>query len=166
MGCLSGCLMSSSSIQKFCGICSALKCYFDEFVGEKVVSPNYSSTILGPPLEMVGWHHWLSGHAFEQAPGVGDGQGSLVCCSLWGLKELDTTEWLNWTELNLPKNGQNHDGALYDDILHDDVIYSGFQALKQQSVHYPSISEKVMDTCSGWTWSSKLVWGGHLPTQG
>ena len=51
MGCLSGCLMSSASIQKlFCGICSAFKCSFDEFVGEKVVSPSYSSTILGPPL--------------------------------------------------------------------------------------------------------------------
>ena len=50
MGCLSGCLMSSASIQKlYCGICSAFKCSFDEFVGEKVVSPSYSSTILGPP---------------------------------------------------------------------------------------------------------------------
>ena len=47
--------------------------------------------------EMVGWHHWLYGHEFEQAPGV-DGLGSLVCCSPWGHKELDTTEWLNWTE--------------------------------------------------------------------
>ena len=51
--CLSGCLMSSASIQKlFCGICSAFKCSFDEFVGEKVVSLSYSSAILGlPPLK-------------------------------------------------------------------------------------------------------------------
>ena len=42
--------------------------------------------------EMVGWHHWLKGHEFEQAPGDGDGQGSLECCSLWGCKEPDTTE--------------------------------------------------------------------------
>ena len=42
--------------------------------------------------EMVGWHHQLNGHEFEQAPGVGDGQGSLACCSPWGHKELDTTE--------------------------------------------------------------------------
>ena len=42
--------------------------------------------------EMVGWHHRLNGHDFEQAPGVSDGQGSLVCCSPWGLKESDTTE--------------------------------------------------------------------------
>ena len=48
--------------------------------------------------ELLGWHHWLNGHEFEQALGVGDGQGGLVCCSSWGHKELDTTEWLNWTE--------------------------------------------------------------------
>ena len=42
--------------------------------------------------EMVGWHHRLDGHEFEQAPGDGDGQGSLVCCSPWGRKELDMTE--------------------------------------------------------------------------
>ena len=42
--------------------------------------------------EMVGWHHRLNRDESEQAPGVGDGQGNLVCCSLWGLKELDMTE--------------------------------------------------------------------------
>ena len=51
--------------------------------------------------EMVGWHHRLNGHELEQALGVGDGQGSLVCCSPWGCKESDMTEWLNWTELNI-----------------------------------------------------------------
>ena len=50
--------------------------------------------------EMVGWHHRLNGHEFEWTPGVGDGQGSLACCDSWGCKESDTTEWLNWTELN------------------------------------------------------------------
>ena len=50
--------------------------------------------------EMVGWHHWLNGHEFEEAPGVVDGQGSLECCGLWDLKELDTSEWLNWTVVN------------------------------------------------------------------
>ena len=51
LGCFSGCLMSSAGIQKlFCGIHSAFKCSFDEFVGEKVFSPSYSSTILAPPL--------------------------------------------------------------------------------------------------------------------
>ena len=54
--------------------------------------------------EMVGWHHWLDGHEFEQALGVGDGQGSLVCYSPWGHKESDTAEQLNWTDLkgNIP----------------------------------------------------------------
>ena len=42
--------------------------------------------------EMVGWHHQLHGHEFEQAPGVGDGQGSMACCRLWGRTESDTTE--------------------------------------------------------------------------
>ena len=45
--------------------------------------------------ERVGWHHQLDGHEFEQASEVGDRQGSLVCCSPWGLKEADTTEQLN-----------------------------------------------------------------------
>ena len=48
--------------------------------------------------EMVGWHYRLNGHGFGWTPGVGDGQGGLVCCSSWGRKELDTTEQLNWTE--------------------------------------------------------------------
>ena len=47
--------------------------------------------------EMVGWHHWLDRHEFEQTLGVGEGQGNLACCSPWGHKELDTTEQL--TEL-------------------------------------------------------------------
>ena len=46
--------------------------------------------------EMVGWHHQLDGHEFEQAPWVGDGQGGLACCSPRSHKESDTTEWLNW----------------------------------------------------------------------
>ena len=45
--------------------------------------------------EMVGWHHQVNGHEFEQTPGYGEGQGSLVCCSLWDRKESDTTERLN-----------------------------------------------------------------------
>ena len=50
--------------------------------------------------EMDGWHHRLDGHEFEEAPGVGDGQRSLACCSPWGRKEADTPELLNSTELN------------------------------------------------------------------
>ena len=49
---------------------------------------------------MVGWHHQLNRHEFEKAPGNADGQGTQACCSPWGCKESDTTEWLNWTKLN------------------------------------------------------------------
>ena len=45
--------------------------------------------------ETVGWHHLLNNHEFEQTPGDGEGQGTLVCCSPWGHKELDTTQQLN-----------------------------------------------------------------------
>ena len=50
--------------------------------------------------EMVGWHHQLNGHEFEQAPGVGDRQVGLACCSSWDRRESDMTKWPNWTELN------------------------------------------------------------------
>ena len=50
--------------------------------------------------EMVGWCHWLNEHEFEQAPGVGDGQGILTCCSPWGRKNSDMTEWLNYDNNN------------------------------------------------------------------
>ena len=50
--------------------------------------------------EMAGWHHRLDGHEFEWTPGDGDGQGGLACYNSWGHKESDTTERLNWTELN------------------------------------------------------------------
>ena len=53
--------------------------------------------------EMVRWHHRLNGHGFGSTPGVGDRQGGLVCCSSWGCKESDTTEWLNWTEFSRPR---------------------------------------------------------------
>ena len=54
--------------------------------------------------EMAGWHHRLNGCESEWIPGVDDGQGGLVCCDSWGHKESDTTEQLNWTELNWPYN--------------------------------------------------------------
>ena len=50
--------------------------------------------------EMAGWHHRLDGHEFERTPGDGDGQRGPACCNSWGRKESDTTERLNWSELN------------------------------------------------------------------
>jgi len=72
--------------------------------------------------EMVGWHHWLNGHQFEQAYGDGEGQGSLVCSSPWGHKESDTTEQLNCTELipsrlgelDIPHNTQKQSQAKWE----------------------------------------------------
>ena len=54
--------------------------------------------------DRVVWHHWLYGHECWVTPGVGDGQGSLAYCSLWGHKESDVTEWLNWTNKKLTVN--------------------------------------------------------------
>ena len=50
--------------------------------------------------DMAGWHHGLDGRESEWTPGIGDGQEDLACCDLWGRKESDTTERLNWIELN------------------------------------------------------------------
>ena len=55
--------------------------------------------------EMAGWHQWLDGYESEWTSGVGDGQGGLVCCDSWGPKELDTTEWLKWTEYIMRDSG-------------------------------------------------------------
>ena len=61
---------------------------------------------------MVGWHHRLDGHEFEQAPGVGDRQGSLACCSSWGHKESDTTERLNYNNNKVSKfQAENQEGG-------------------------------------------------------
>ena len=64
--------------------------------------------------EMVGWHHWLSGHEFEQSPGVGDGQGSLACCSPCGCKVSDMTEQLIWTELRHLNNRKSSNSGTWD----------------------------------------------------
>ena len=58
--------------------------------------------------EMAGWHHWLDGSGSGWTPGVGNGQGNPACCDSWGRKESDTTEQLNWTELNLKYKPQIH----------------------------------------------------------
>ena len=75
--------------------------------------------------EMVGWHQWLEGHEFGQALGVGDGQGSLVCCSPWGRKELDTTEWLKWlTEVRVHQSPQCPHSRTFQRPQHPKMIQS------------------------------------------
>ena len=61
--------------------------------------------------EMAVWHHRLNGWEFEWTPGGGDGQGGLACCDSWGRKESDTTERLNWTELNWNRVSNDMPGA-------------------------------------------------------
>ena len=74
--------------------------------------------------EMVGWHHQLDGHKFEQDLGVSDGQENLACCSQWGHKESDITEQLNWTEQlcwtcnTLVTNFMKHYVQVYLILLH------------------------------------------------
>ena len=74
--------------------------------------------------EMFGWHHQFNEHdEFEQAPGVGDGQGSLVCYSPWGNKESDTTGRLNWTDAFIELNKQS--------VLHFRCVGTNKTLLKQ-----------------------------------
>ena len=68
--------------------------------------------------EMIGWHHWLNGHEFEWALGIGDGQRGLACCSPWGCKELDMTG----TELNTISDGTNIYRWCIVDIYKLDII--------------------------------------------
>ena len=67
--------------------------------------------------EMIGWHHWLDGHEFKSALGVGDGQGSLAWYSLWGCKDSDTIELLKWTDFSISTIQQNYFQALGYTVL-------------------------------------------------
>ena len=69
--------------------------------------------------EMAGWHHWLNGRESEWTPGVGDGQEGLACCDSWGLKELDTTERLIWSDCFLAQ----YSAWLYTVLFHTSVSF-------------------------------------------
>ena len=81
--------------------------------------------------ELVGWHHRLDGYEFEQAPGVGHGQGSLVCCNPWACKELDTSEQMKGTEYYLSFGLQHsiecemvaHCGFIFNFLIINDTEY-------------------------------------------
>ena len=75
---------------------------------------------------MAGWHHRLNGHDFKQALGIGDGQGSLVCCNPWGRKESDMNERLNWTEFptnSLPDMPQTLKFAIFASLAQPTIAY-------------------------------------------
>ena len=80
--------------------------------------------------EMAGWHHQLDGREFESTPGVGDGQGGLACCNSWGRKESDTTEQLNWTELNWLIN-------IYSHCFSWQPLARGWEAMQETSLACP-----------------------------
>ena len=95
--------------------------------------------------EMVVWHHWLNEHEFEQAPGVGDGQGSLACCSPWGCKELDMTKRLNWAELT------------YEEIVSPDV--GPGVGITQGSAWASLVVQMTKNLPAVWeTWARSLDW--------
>ena len=71
--------------------------------------------------DMVVWHHWLHGHEFVQAVGVGDGQGSLACFNRSGLEESGMSEWVNWSEKLVPP------GSLEHKVLHFSTLFSSVQ---------------------------------------
>ena len=114
--------------------------------------------------KMVGWHHWLNVHVFGWTPGVGDGQGGLVCCSSWDRKELDMTEQLNWNE--------NKGLSLFPLFPHlftmkwwDRVLWSSFLGcwVLSQLFHSPfSFSSRgslVPFSFLPWGWFHLHIWG-------
>ena len=108
--------------------------------------------------EMVGWHHWLGGHEFEQAPGVGDGQGSLVCCSLWVSRESDTIELLNW---GLAQN-------YTEKLLQRSRVFSSFISLEQRTfnklgIHFFRVTKEYSSKYTArqhdlGTWEGRLTY--------
>ena len=77
--------------------------------------------------EMAGWHHWFDGHEFEWTPGVGDGQGGLVCCNSWGCKESDTTERLPF-HFSLSCIGEGNGNPLQCSCLENPMVRGAWQA--------------------------------------
>ena len=67
--------------------------------------------------EMIGWHHWLDGHEFEQALGDGEGQGNLACCHSWCHNERDMTEWLNNNNTHTHTYIKDYYSAIKSDLL-------------------------------------------------
>ena len=96
--------------------------------------------------EMARWHHRLDGHEFEWTPGVGDGQGGLACCDSWGRKESDTTERLNWTELNW----KDHTDLYYDTVLYTCFALSTHRARNPNGKNTVNTEEwQVLHLCLG-----------------
>ena len=119
--------------------------------------------------EMVGWHHQLNGHGFGRTPGVGDGQEGLACCGSWGHKGSDTTEWLNWTELEIsgttgevPSEEQEIEGQDRDgDRLGADSSSSG-DSMQSEERKRPGLGRVMSGMCCLGKGSSGEHKGGRV----
>ena len=113
--------------------------------------------------EMAGWHHRFDGHEFEQAPGVGDGQGGLACCSPWSCQESDMTEWLNWNWTEVPNNKSlislifykvtDKSFELFKDLLEEPRVSSRWESLHLEPNFWKVCKkyQKALDICLNWT---------------
>ena len=104
-------------------------------------------------LKIVGWHHPLNGHGFGWTPGAGNGQGGLACCSSWGCKESDTTEWLNWTE--------NSISYIPDGLTDTWILLHPFGDGKHQLTRYgPVVTDDLsIHLLMHWSLWSLSTWG-------
>ena len=116
--------------------------------------------------EMAGWHHRLDAHEFGWTPGVGDGQGGLACCDSWSRKASDTTERLNWTELNWRRATQVS--------LNEELQYPEFPQKCVCHVYSTTLAARSPGACSACFWPCTLgslglfsgFWKGHHQKKG
>ena len=99
---------------------------------------------------MIGWHHRLNGHEFGWTPRVGDEQGGLVCCSPWGHKESDMTEWLNWTEYNHSQNAMDNTQTIL--IYRYILYYLEFEFISIINQYMNLVTWKIIKI--NWNWPS------------
>ena len=100
---------------------------------------------------MIGWHHQLNGHEFEQAPGVGDGQGSLACCSSWVRKESDPTKQLNRTALyQFPRSQKEPHYKILANETEDEMVGLHHQLDGHQQTLGVSEGQGSLTCCSPW----------------
>ena len=122
---------------------------------------------------------WLDGHESEWTPGVGDGQGGLVCCNSWGRKESDTTEWLNWTELKEVK-GKGKGASLQESCLENPMDGGAWWATVHGvgksrtrlrdftfTFHFHALEKEMATHSSVLAWRIQGTMGpGRLPSMG
>ena len=113
--------------------------------------------------EMAGWHHQLDAHEFGWTPGVDDGQGGLACCDSWGRKESDTTEGLNWTELNKWFEKEDTTTIRVDGNCSSDVLEKQEGVGKESRVHMEDLVPKSFHhTIQEWCLQNAYYTDGSL----